>query len=296
MAAAQAVEEMRTRVVLGEFGVRNVHTTDFPGNYSGYDDAWDQDCFEKNFRVDVVHLDENSLEFDMVGIDAAIANAFRRILLAEVPTMAVEKVLVYNNTSIVQDEILAHRLGLIPIHADPRLFEYRNQGDEEGTEIDTLQFRLQVRCTRNPHAAKDSSDPNELYVNHKVYTRHMTWVPLGNQADLFPEGTIRPVHDDILIAQLRPGQEIDLLMHCVKGIGKKVARVANPRLDTFSREVFRNEKLKKVVRLARVRDHYIFSVESTGVLPPEVLVSEAIKVLMGKCQRFLDELDAVQMD
>uniref|UniRef100_A0A8C6D3L6 DNA-directed RNA polymerases I and III subunit RPAC1 n=1 Tax=Moschus moschiferus TaxID=68415 RepID=A0A8C6D3L6_MOSMO len=296
MAAAQAVEEMRTRVVLGEFGVRNVHTTDFPGNYSGYDDAWDQDRFEKNFRVDVVHMDENSLEFDMVGIDAAIANAFRRILLAEVPTMAVEKVLVYNNTSIVQDEILAHRLGLIPIHADPRLFEYRNQGDEEGTEIDTLQFRLQVRCTRNPHAAKDSSDPNELYVNHKVYTRHMTWVPLGNQADLFPEGTVRPVHDDILIAQLRPGQEIDLLMHCVKGIGKKVARVANPRLDTFSREVFRNEKLKKVVRLARVRDHYIFSVESTGVLPPDVLVSEAIKVLMGKCRQFLDELDAVQMD
>ncbi|XP_032504428.1 DNA-directed RNA polymerases I and III subunit RPAC1 isoform X3 [Phocoena sinus] len=310
MAAAQAVEEMRRRVVLGEFGVRNVHTTDFPGNYSGYDDAWDQDRFEK------------------------------------VPTMAVEKVLVYNNTSIVQDEILAHRLGLIPIHADPRLFEYRNQGDEEGTEIDTLQFRLQVRCTRNPHAAKDSSDPNELYVNHKVYTRHMTWVPLGNQADLFPEGTIRPVHDDILIAQLRPGQEIDLLMHCVKGIGKdhakfspvatasyrllpditllepvegdaaeelsrcfspgvievqeiqgtKVARVASPRLDTSSREVFRNETLKKVVRLARVRNHYIFSVESTGVLPPDVLVSEAIKVLMGKCRRFLDELDAVQMD
>ncbi|KAK2508350.1 hypothetical protein MC885_011597 [Smutsia gigantea] len=345
MATVQAVEELRSRVVLGEFGVRNVHTTDFPGNYSGYDDAWDQDRFEKNFRVDVVHMDESSLEFDMVGIDAAIANAFRRILLAEVlmgmaarvsdalgqvPTMAVEKVLVYNNTSIVQDEILAHRLGLIPIHADPRLFEYRNQ----------------VRCTRNPHAAKDSSDPNELYVNHKVYTRHMTWVPLGNQADLFPEGTIRPVHDDILIAQLRPGQEIDLLMHCVKGIGKdhakfspvatasyrllpditllepvegdaaeelsqcfspgvievqevqgkKVARVANPRLDTFSREVFRNEKLKKAVRLARVRDHYIFSVESTGVLPPDVLVSEAIKVLMGKCRRFLDELDAVQMD
>ena len=48
----------------------------------------------------------------------------------------------------------------------------------------------------------------------------MTWVPLGNQADLFPEGAIRPVHDDILSAQLRPGQEIDLLMHCVKGIGE----------------------------------------------------------------------------
>uniref|UniRef100_A0A8V0XYP2 DNA-directed RNA polymerases I and III subunit RPAC1 n=1 Tax=Gallus gallus TaxID=9031 RepID=A0A8V0XYP2_CHICK len=307
MAAKRSMDELRERVVLGEFGVRNVHTTDFPGNYPGYDDAWDQRRFEEAFRVDVVREEDGVLEFDMVGIDAAIANAFRRILLAEVPTMAVEKVFVYNNTSIVQDEILAHRLGLIPIRADPRLFEYRNQGDEEGTEIDTLQFQLKIKCSRNPQAAKESSDPNELYFNHKVYSKHMTWVPLGNQTDLFPDADFRPVHDDILIALLRPGQEIDVLMHCVKGIGKdhakfspvatasyrllpditllqpvedeaaetlqkcfspgvieiqnikgkKVARVANARLDTFSREVFRHEGLKNLVRLARVRNHYI---------------------------------------
>lgn len=38
----------------------------------------------QNFRIDMMHLDESTMEFDMVGIDAAIANAFRRILLAEV--------------------------------------------------------------------------------------------------------------------------------------------------------------------------------------------------------------------
>lgn len=38
--------------------------------------------------------------------------------------MAIEKVLVANNTSIIQDEVLAHRLGLVPIHVDPRLFDY----------------------------------------------------------------------------------------------------------------------------------------------------------------------------
>jgi DNA-directed RNA polymerase alpha subunit len=42
--------------------------------------------------------------------------------------MAIEKVFVYNNTSILQDEVLAHRLGLIPLKADPRLFEYRQPG------------------------------------------------------------------------------------------------------------------------------------------------------------------------
>jgi len=48
----------------------------------------------------------------------------------------------------------------------------------------------------------------------------MTWVPLGNQTDLFPDADFRPVHDGILIALLRPGQEIDVLMHCVKGVGE----------------------------------------------------------------------------
>ncbi|XP_059838623.1 DNA-directed RNA polymerases I and III subunit RPAC1 isoform X3 [Hypanus sabinus] len=317
----ERVELIRSRVVLKEFGVQNVHTTDFPGNYPGYDDTWDQRRFEQNFRIDIVRLEDDTLEFDMIGIDAAIANAFRRILLSEVPTMAVEKAFIYNNTSIVQDEVLAHRLGLIPIKADPRLFEYRSTGDEEGTEIDTLQFHLKVKCTRNPKALKDSSDPEELYLNHKVYSKHLKWVPIGNQADVFGQIEIQPVHDDILIAQLRPGQEIDVVVHCVKGIakdhakfspvatasyrllpeitllspiegelaeklkqcfspgvieiemvnGKKVANVVNSRLDTCSREIFRHDDLKNLVRLGRVRDHYIYA--ATSILC--VLLKEA---------------------
>jgi len=38
----------------------------------------------QNFRIEVGRLTADELEFDMIGIDAAIANAFRRILLSEV--------------------------------------------------------------------------------------------------------------------------------------------------------------------------------------------------------------------
>jgi hypothetical protein len=65
------------------------------------------------------------MEFDLVGIDASIANAFRRLLLAEVPTMAIETVFVFNNSSVIQDEVLSHRLGLIPIKADPGKFGWQ---------------------------------------------------------------------------------------------------------------------------------------------------------------------------
>jgi hypothetical protein len=53
--------------------------------------------------------------FDMTGIDVSLANAFRRILLSEVPTMAIEKVFVHNNTGVLRDELVAQRLGMIPI-------------------------------------------------------------------------------------------------------------------------------------------------------------------------------------
>ena len=49
------------------------------------------------------------IEFDMIGLDPAIYNTLRRIMLAEVPSMAIERVLIYNNTSLIQDEVLAHR-------------------------------------------------------------------------------------------------------------------------------------------------------------------------------------------
>jgi len=40
--------------------------------------------------------------------------------------MAIEKVYIANNTSVIQDEVLAHRLGLLPIKVDPRLFDYKS--------------------------------------------------------------------------------------------------------------------------------------------------------------------------
>ncbi|XP_063957877.1 DNA-directed RNA polymerases I and III subunit RPAC1-like [Lytechinus pictus] len=299
------------------------------------------DKFTKNFRIDVIRLTKTELEFDMVGVDPAVANAFRRILLAEVPTMAVEKVFIFNNTSIIQDEVLAHRLGLIPIKADPRIFEYRQEGDETGSEEDTIEFQLKVKCTKNPNASKDATDPDELYKNSKVTTEHFKWNPIGSQEQTHGPKAFAPVDNDILIAKLRPGQEIDLKMHCVKGVGKDhakfspvatasyrlmpeiklteniigerakklqqcfspgvievekrngvpVAVVACPRKDTCSREVFSHDDLKDCVKLNRIRDHFIFSVESTGALLPDELVSEAIKILRAKCKTFQQDLD-----
>jgi DNA-directed RNA polymerase I and III subunit RPAC1 len=53
----------------------------------------------------------------------------------QVPTMAIEKVYIANNTSVIQDEVLAHRLGLLPIKADPRLFDYKSGNYHDCSDV-----------------------------------------------------------------------------------------------------------------------------------------------------------------
>ncbi|TYG73877.1 hypothetical protein ES288_D04G136800v1 [Gossypium darwinii] len=113
----------------------------------GIDNSSRLDRFSNYFRVEVVRLNKDEMDFDMIVIDAAIANSFRRILIAELPTMAIEKVLIANNTSIIQDEVLAHRLGPVPIRVDPRLFDYLSENDQPN-EKNTIVFKLHVQCKR----------------------------------------------------------------------------------------------------------------------------------------------------
>ncbi|KAL1418963.1 hypothetical protein MTO96_005504 [Rhipicephalus appendiculatus] len=286
------LERMRTHVHLREHDLLHTETVDHCGARLGVDDSWDFQKFVQKFRVGIISMDDTTIEFDLVGLNPAIANAIRRILLAEVPTMAPDKV----------------------------------ESESDGSPEDTVEFELKVRCTKNPQAPKDATTPDELYRDHLVYTKHLNWVPLGSQAEIFGNKPPKPVHDDIILAKLRPGQEIDLKLHCVKGTGQVHAkfspvatasyrllpeiRLLRPVRDEqaerlqgcFSKGVIElddepdGHKVARVdaVELSRVKDHYIFSVESTGAYAPDTLVTEAIKVLMAKCQMFLDELEHVQ--
>jgi len=201
-------------------GTAPTHTTTYSRGTFPEDVPWDFDTWRDQFRIKILEIAEDDMVFDMTGIDVALANAFRRILLAEVPTMAIEKVFVHNNTGVLRDELVAQRLGMIPIKADPSRFEWPDMdaknADERANlvplENQVLKFRLKVKCRKNTSGGVDN-DP----INGKVLSNQLEWVPVGNQAEEFACDQPAPVHSDILIARLRPGQEIDMEMHCHKG-------------------------------------------------------------------------------
>ena len=176
-------------------------------------------------------------------MDASLANAIRRILLAEVATLAIEKVFVQNNTSVMVDEVFAHRLGLIPLTGSTDGLDWmqwwhpadkeNNVPESDRTDYNTVQLELQVECRHNPDAAPDESDPSKKYLNSNVYARDMVWKPLGQQHTKFADGPIVPANPDILIVKLRPGQVLDIVMHAHKGKGSDHAKFSPVATATY---------------------------------------------------------------
>jgi len=68
--------------------------------------------------VEIVDLSDNSCSFLLSGVDTTFANTIRRCMIAEVPTLSITEINIYENDSVLFDEQLALRLGLIPIVTD----------------------------------------------------------------------------------------------------------------------------------------------------------------------------------
>jgi len=170
--------------------------------------------------------------------------------------MAIDDVMILENSSVMYDEILAHRLGLIPVTTDPsyNLPEECTCKSELGCEKCRASLSLEI----------EASDPVEV-----VYT-----------SNLKPENPeVKPVSDKIPIVKLAQGQRVKLEAYARLGRGRDHAKWQPASACTYSYD----EKLRT----------FNFLVESTGTLPPEKLVLEAARLINGKTLGFEEGLGAV---
>jgi DNA-directed RNA polymerase II subunit RPB3 len=163
--------------------------------------------------IEIRKLDKAYCEFLLTGTDVSIANALRRVILAEVPTIAIELVEIETNTTVLNDEFIAHRLGLIPlvsldVHNMKTIYE---AGEDE--EVQDVVLTLDISCQTEDTMSVTSDD----LILDPQYPRV---APIGyhDRHDSSRE------YKGILIVKMRKGQELRLKAIARKGIGKDHAK------------------------------------------------------------------------
>ncbi len=246
-------------------------------------------------------LEENDLKVRFILRDApiAFANSFRRAMKSLVPTMAVDYVVFYMNTSYLYDEIIAHRIGLIPIKTDLERFNMPDKCvcNGEGCPNCQISFRLNVE------------GPKVVY-----------------SGDLISEDPeIKPVYDNIPIVELYEGQQLMIEAVARLGTGREHAKYqpvsacyykivpnivvkencknCGECVNACPRGVLKsNGKLEvsnvldcsmcmECVKVCEENaisveetENYLFIVEGTGALPVRTVMKKALEILRDKAE------------
>jgi DNA-directed RNA polymerase subunit D len=184
-------------------------------------------------KVDVLEKNDYGIKFSLQGITPAFANSLRRIMVSEVPTMAIEWVDFKKNSSALPDELLANRLGQIPLTFDKKAYDLPSDCKCEGKGCSRCQVELVLK----------KKGPGMVY-----------------SGDLkSKDKDVQPVFDKIPVVELFEGEEMQFEAVAQLGLGKNhvkwQAAVVGYKYDNNNNFVFDVEsvcglKAEEVVAVA----------------------------------------------
>ncbi|KAL4078443.1 DNA-directed RNA polymerase [Scleroderma yunnanense] len=181
--------------------------------------------------VRIRELKKDRVNFILENVDLALANSIRRVVIADIPTVAIDMVEIHSNTTVLPDEFIAHRLGMVPLvsaNCDEGIRYTRDCTCLSGCKYCAIELRLDVACNDNRTMEVTS---NHLEVVEFTPDPGSTdSVQEGDEIAKRGEGFGNPVGKNdpsvppVLICKMRKGQELRLRCVAKKGIAKEHAK------------------------------------------------------------------------
>jgi DNA-directed RNA polymerase subunit D len=253
-------------------------------------------------KIEILEKNDTNLRIAVKDADVPLMNALRRIALAEVPCMAIEEVVMIENSSILQDEIIAHRLGLTPLKTDLDSYNLP-EACECQSEFGCAQCRVTLTLdaeakdgTRTVYSgeiiklAKNQKLKLEAYARLGRGKKHAKWQPVSMCAyKYYPKITT-------------PAEKCVDCQKCVDICPKKVFTMKDEKVDV--RDLLSCNlcmdcveacpKKPSPLSVEWEKNAFVMSIESTGALPPERVLKEATKLLGEQLNEFEEQIKAEQ--
>jgi DNA-directed RNA polymerase subunit D len=209
--------------------------------------------------IRILERDNNHIVIEFDDIPRQYVNALRRLSISQVPTFAIDDVVILENSSVMHDEAIAHRLGLIPLRTDLERFVMPHLCDCKST----------LGCSKcRVLLVLDAESQDKT----KVIT----------SAELISEDeVVKPVNNEIPIVSLAPAQKLKFEAYARLGTGKSHAKWQPTSVA--------------VVKDGKGEDDSILVIESNGSLTPQAIVLEAAKILGSKINEFDSAIESLSL-
>lgn len=267
---------------------------------------------DRQLRIEVLEKSEDSLGLFIEGTDVSFMNALRRTVISEVPSMAIDETVIIENSSVVHDEALALRLGLIPMKTDLKgynLPEDCSCKSEFGCNLCRVSFTLDIEAKGETTTAYSgeliSEDPNVAPVSREIpivklskgqRIRLEAYARLGKGKD---HAKWQPVSSCTYkhYPAIRVSSECDGCGDCVQICPRRVLAKSGDGIAirdlaacTLCKDcVEACPKKTKAIEVGWKEDTFIFRVESTGAIPPKSILEKAVKILNAELKEFIKQ-------
>ena len=240
--------------------------------------------------MDVEHTEEE-WAFDITA-ETHVMNMIRRTIIADVPTMAIDLVYFETQSSPVNDQVLTHAIGLLPVFADPRKYvEKQNCTCDMGCPDCEIEFTLDVEgpkvvYSHDFHSSIGTLMPNiflivleagnKIKLTCKAHKNkpsvHTKWA--STSCCVFVPHAIIPTP--------AAGAQMPACPTNVFDMEDSVVVVKNPQACTRCG--------KCQLDIKNSEKWYRFKIESVGQIAPELIFSTALDMLEAKCLRYVDKI------
>ncbi|MEM4222072.1 MAG: DNA-directed RNA polymerase subunit D [archaeon] len=226
----------------------------------------------------------------------AFANALRRTLLSEIPTLAINEVDIYENSSSFTDEFIAHRLGLIPLEANPKKFKFAKDCCDGQCEKCAAIFALDVEGpgmiyskslkSKNQNAAVAEKKIPIIYLKEKQKLRIEGKAVLGIAKDHAKFQCCYATY------RAKPILEIP------KNVDKKIVDICPKKALTWKNNEIIFDEWKCIgckkceqfgAQLKYSDEEFLFTLESYNNIPPKDLLKEGLKILAEKASAKIEK-------
>ncbi|KAI3379803.1 hypothetical protein SNEBB_005404 [Seison nebaliae] len=182
---------------------------------------------EKNINFFITpdeYDDEFRLRFSMENVDLSFANALRRIMISEVPVMAFDWVKIERNSTVMFDEFISHRIGLVPLYCDDVIDDYINPKEcicEDFCSKCSVKYLLDVTGRSNDRTLVTTNDfiADPTGTSVKPLTGQLI-----NIIKKISPSDVSKSENDIVIMKLAKGQQLKFSCYAVRGVGKEHAK------------------------------------------------------------------------